>query len=41
MLEVPGSKDIGIEFHSLSKTFNMTGCASASRSQRQRGQSPG
>ncbi len=25
MLEVPGSKDIGIEFHSLSKTFNMTG----------------
>jgi LL-diaminopimelate aminotransferase len=25
MLEVPGSKDVGIEFHSLSKTFNMTG----------------
>ena len=24
-LEVPGAKDIGIEFHSLSKTFNMTG----------------
>ncbi len=25
MLEAPGSKDVGIEFHSLSKTFNMTG----------------
>jgi len=24
-LEVPGAKDIGIEFHSLSKTYNMTG----------------
>ncbi len=24
-LEVPGAKDVGIEFHSLSKTFNMTG----------------
>jgi len=24
-LQVPGAKDIGIEFHSLSKTFNMTG----------------
>jgi LL-diaminopimelate aminotransferase len=24
-LEVPGSKEVGIEFHSLSKTFNMTG----------------
>ena len=24
-LEVPGAKDLGIEFHSLSKTFNMTG----------------
>ncbi len=24
-LEVAGSKDVGIEFHSLSKTFNMTG----------------
>ncbi len=24
-LEVNGSKDIGVEFHSLSKTFNMTG----------------
>jgi LL-diaminopimelate aminotransferase len=25
LLEIKGSKDIGIEFHSLSKTFNMTG----------------
>jgi LL-diaminopimelate aminotransferase len=25
LLEVPGGKDVGIEFHSLSKTFNMTG----------------
>jgi LL-diaminopimelate aminotransferase len=25
LLEVPGAKDIGIEFHSLSKTYNMTG----------------
>ncbi|MEN9723019.1 MAG: hypothetical protein RJB38_1005 [Pseudomonadota bacterium] len=24
-LEAPGAKDVGIEFHSLSKTFNMTG----------------
>lgn len=24
-LEVPGARDIGIEFHSLSKSFNMTG----------------
>lgn len=24
-LEVPGARDVGIEFHSLSKTFNMTG----------------
>ena len=24
-LEVPGAKDVGCEFHSLSKTFNMTG----------------
>ncbi|HVZ80846.1 MAG TPA: LL-diaminopimelate aminotransferase [bacterium] len=24
-LEVPGSKEMGVEFHSLSKTFNMTG----------------
>ncbi len=24
-LEVPGAKDVGIELHSLSKTFNMTG----------------
>ncbi len=24
-LQVPGSKEVGIEFHSLSKTFNMTG----------------
>lgn len=24
-LEVPGAMDVGIEFHSLSKTFNMTG----------------
>ncbi|MFP4641792.1 MAG: LL-diaminopimelate aminotransferase [Chloroflexota bacterium] len=24
-LEVPGAKDIGVEFHSLSKTYNMTG----------------
>lgn len=24
-LEVPGSRDVGIEFHSLSKTYNMTG----------------
>lgn len=25
ILEIPGAKDIAIEFHSLSKTFNMTG----------------
>jgi LL-diaminopimelate aminotransferase len=25
VLEVPGAKDIAVEFHSLSKTFNMTG----------------
>lgn len=24
-LQVPGARDVGIEFHSLSKTFNMTG----------------
>lgn len=24
-LEIPGAKDVGVEFHSLSKTFNMTG----------------
>ncbi len=24
-LEAPGAKDVGVEFHSLSKTFNMTG----------------
>lgn len=24
-LEVPGAKEVGVEFHSLSKTFNMTG----------------
>jgi LL-diaminopimelate aminotransferase len=24
-LEIPGAKDVGIEFHSLSKTYNMTG----------------
>jgi LL-diaminopimelate aminotransferase len=24
-LETPGAKDVGIEFHSLSKTYNMTG----------------
>ncbi len=24
-MEVPGAKEVGIEFHSLSKTFNMTG----------------
>jgi len=25
ILEIPGSKDVAIEFHSLSKTYNMTG----------------
>ena len=24
-LEIPGAKDVGVEFHSLSKTYNMTG----------------
>ena len=24
-LQLPGAKNVGIEFHSLSKTFNMTG----------------
>jgi LL-diaminopimelate aminotransferase len=24
-LEIPGSKEVGVEFHSLSKTYNMTG----------------
>ena len=24
-LETPGAKEVGIEFHSLSKTYNMTG----------------
>ena len=24
-LQIPGAKDVGIEFHSLSKTYNMTG----------------
>ncbi len=24
-LEIPGSKDVGVEFHSLSKSYNMTG----------------
>ena len=24
-MEIPGAKDVGIEFHSLSKTYNMTG----------------
>jgi len=24
-LEIPGAKEVGVEFHSLSKTFNMTG----------------
>ena len=28
-LETPGAMDVGIEFHSWSKTYNMTGCASA------------
>lgn len=26
ILEIPGAKDVAIEFHSLSKTYNMTGC---------------
>ena len=25
ILQVPGAKDVAVEFHSLSKTFNMTG----------------
>jgi len=25
LLQVPGAKDVGVEFHSLSKTYNMTG----------------
>ena len=25
MLQIPGAKDVAIEFHSLSKTYNMTG----------------
>ncbi|MBO8137462.1 MAG: LL-diaminopimelate aminotransferase [Desulfotomaculum sp.] len=25
-LEIPGAKDVGIEFHSVSKTYNMAGC---------------
>jgi LL-diaminopimelate aminotransferase len=25
VMEVPGAREVGIEFHSLSKTFNMTG----------------
>ncbi len=25
-LEIPGAKDVGIEFYSLSKTYNMAGC---------------
>lgn len=25
-LEVPGAKDVGVEFHSVSKTYNMAGC---------------
>lgn len=25
-LEIPGAKEIGVEFHSLSKTYNMAGC---------------
>ena len=28
-LEVPGAKEVGVEFHSLSKTFNMTGWRAA------------
>ena len=26
ILSVPGAKDIAVEFHSLSKSFNMAGC---------------
>ena len=25
-LEIPGSKEVGVEFHSVSKTYNMAGC---------------
>lgn len=25
-LEVPGAKEVGVEFHSISKTFNLAGC---------------
>ena len=25
-LETPGAKDVGVEFHSISKTFNLAGC---------------
>lgn len=25
-LEIPGAREVGIEFHSISKTFNMAGC---------------
>ena len=25
LLEIPGAKDIGVEFHTLSKTYNMAG----------------
>ncbi|HBS58871.1 MAG TPA: LL-diaminopimelate aminotransferase, partial [Firmicutes bacterium] len=25
-LSVPGAKEVGVEFHSLSKTYNMAGC---------------
>jgi LL-diaminopimelate aminotransferase len=26
LLEIPGAKDVSVEFHSLSKSFNMAGC---------------
>lgn len=26
LLEIPGAKDVAVEFHSLSKSFNMAGC---------------
>jgi len=26
LLEIPGAKEVGVEFHSVSKTFNMAGC---------------
>jgi LL-diaminopimelate aminotransferase len=25
LLEIPGAKEIGVEFHTLSKTYNMAG----------------